>query len=99
MTAHFDADASNGTTYVTVQNITGEGILISITADGQLNELTVKLTIDGGAAITKLLTRPDDDLRSFSMAMYQGFATSMKVEMKLGAARSARYSAYSVEFP
>lgn len=84
----------NDTTYVTVQDITGSGILVS--CGSKVGNTTVntaiKITIDGGTPIE--ITDPMlSGLANTGspLILLQGFKTSCKVEMKLGAAHAATY--------
>ena len=87
-------EPDNNTTYVTICDLTAAGILVSIwhsvdSAAGIF--VTVKITRDGVATeqqISGLGTEHD-----MATTMLAGFATSLKVEMKLSAAQTAEFGA------
>lgn len=71
---------------------------MSIGINGYIASAVVKITVDGGAAIEKTIgsSGATDQDQSYGQLLLIGFATSIKVEMKLGAVGVARYLAFSL---
>lgn len=80
----------NDANFVTVADITGRGILVSIGANNETNgrNISVQITIDG---VTVNQTVVRNLINSFSDMYFIGFETDCKVEMKLSAAGAAKY--------
>ena len=80
----------NDTTYVTVCDISGRGILTEVAAEGD-KSTTLRLTIDGGAptVVPDMLNLKGAGAQT--MQVFKGFASALKVEMKLGAAGAVTY--------
>lgn len=85
--AHADDDTAN---FVTVCNVSGRGILVSIGASGDGSndvEVNAKITIDGTVVeADETIAKLSSTGSGISHAVLQGFDTSCKVEMKIDAA-------------
>ena len=86
----------NGATYVTLCDITGRGILVSIGWEGDNNTaITAKITIDGSAQ-EKQITHTGAGLASQGIPIWFGFKTDCKVEMKGAGALQVQYQAVTL---
>jgi hypothetical protein len=98
------SENDNSGTYVTVCDVAGRGILVSVgwagEDDAQL-KITVKITIDGGTAVEKQLSRIGGTPAGVTQGcptLFAGFASSCKVEMKMaGAGSDVKYWASVLE--
>ena len=95
LTLNFDASNDNDANWVTVQNITGRGVLRSIWISvfgGMIAH--VRVTIDGGAATTQQIsTGVAGD--TMGIVFNHSFAVSCLVEMRLNGVETARFGAIS----
>lgn len=86
-TLNIDTLSDTDTTYVTVQDITGSGVLASVfwnypSAAGQF--VVLKITIDGTIVVNDKALGVGNIQATTGLPIMAGFTTSCKVEMKLG---------------
>ena len=89
-----NAVADNDATYVTVMNVTGAGYLVyaSLVSSDPNGNAAIKITRDGATAIA-LNVGDTNGTMSWTISGLK-FETSLKIEMKLGGAGAAMYSAF-----
>jgi hypothetical protein len=93
------SEDDNNDVYVTVCNITGRGILVSIGCNkANANyDIYVKITIDGGTPVEKIWIKAGAHPYGRSQTLMAGFDTSCKVEMKGSDIITARFLAVTLE--
>ena len=90
----------NETTYVTICDIIGRGILTTISANGDGSsdaKVTVKITIDAGTPIEEIIGKIPSAGGNLLVVLLGGFDTSCKVEMKIDASSVIQFNVATLE--